>query len=159
MHYWENDIGLIEGHGTMRRHLLTVHDVDALMKDLKEGVDRDERLERIRLSLPTMRDRAAAVSITNLASPHYAKGENGQALLKRAIAKIDIDDASLESYDDWIRLLRAIKAACAGNYDFFLDTVWPWAQGNAGNVEKGIEWVQERWDRFRDSQLGAEYVL
>ena len=55
-------------------------------------------------------------------------------------------------------MLRAIKAACGGDHAFFVDTVWPWLQGNEGNVDRGIEWVEERWNSFRDSQLGAEFV-
>ncbi len=157
MHYWQDDIGLIEGIDAMRDNLLTLKDVNNLIADLQRFIEADPRFELIKASLPgsSTGDRADAVSIDDLMSPHVAEDRE---MLARAIAKIDINAPALSDYDSWINLLRAIKAACVGDHAFFIDTVWPWLQGNAGNVSKGIEWVEERWNSFRDSQLGARFV-
>jgi hypothetical protein len=158
MHYWENDVDLIKGLPSFLANPITVQDIDRTMRELREWVENDDRFELAKLSLPTTSDRAAAVSITLLNSPHYAGGEGGQELLKRAVEAIDINAPALEGYNDWVNLLRAIKAACGGDHEFFLNTVWPWAERNAGTAEKGIEWLEAKWNSFTDSQLGADYV-
>ena len=111
------------------------------------------------MHLPTARDHAAAVSITALMSPHRVTGEDGMDLLKRAVEAIDINSPLIADYQTWINLLRAIKAACGGDEAFFTETVLPWLEGNADNTEKGVEWLEERWKSFSDSQLGAAYVF
>ncbi len=159
MHYWQDGIGLIEGVEALKANRITIHDVDLVMKALKMRISDDPDLEQVKMQLPTARDRAAAVSITALMSPHRVTGEDGMDLLKRAVEAIDLNSPLLSDYQTWINLLRAIKAACGGDDAFFTDTVLPWLEGNAGNTEKGVEWLEERWNSFTDSQLGAEYVF
>jgi hypothetical protein len=50
------------------------------------------------------------------------------------------------------------KAACGGDYEFFLNVVWPWREDNAENAGRGIEEMEGKWNSFHDSQLGADYV-
>ena len=129
------------------------------MKALKQWIDSDPDLERVKLQLPTARDNAAAVSITALMSPHRVSGDDGMDLLKRAVEAIDINSDQLSDYQTWINLLRAIKAASGGDDVFFAETVLPWLEGNANNAKNGVEWLEERWKSFSDSQLGADYVF
>ena len=89
MHYWQNDVGLIEGVDAMRDNLLTAEDVDKLFVELKEFIEADPRFELIKVSLPgsANSERADAVRIDDLMSPHVAEDKE---MLARAIAAIDI---------------------------------------------------------------------
>jgi hypothetical protein len=78
--------------------------------------------------------------------------------LARCVRAIDINDEQLADYDAWIVLLVAIKTACGGDRDFFLNVVRPWLEGNAENGERGVEEMEAKWNSFRDSSLGAEFV-
>lgn len=161
MHYWQNDIGLIEGLERGKENPLEIHDVDRMLRGLKGWIEGDERLELIKASLPTGRVGDAAVRIDDLMSPHFAKD---QELLATAVRAINLDDPSLH-YEAWITLLRAICAACAHNHEFFTDVVWPWictqtvTHGEGPRTEdRGIEWLEAKWDSFHDSELGAEHI-
>jgi phage/plasmid-associated DNA primase len=160
MHYWEDNHELIDSVDKLLANVITIDHVDRAMRQLKDWVDGDERFERINLSRPSMSDRAAA-SISDIMSPNYAKD---QGLLKRAVQAISLDDPSLH-YEAWIKLMRAICAACAGDMTFFTETGWPWSctqtvtHGEGPRTEdRGIEWLKAKWRSFRDSQLGADYV-
>ena len=159
MHYWQDGVGLIEGLPRLLANRITIHDVDRVMKTLKTVIGADPDLEEVKMQLPTGRDNATAVSISSLMSPHLVTGDDGMELLKRAVEAIDINADVIKGYGEWINLLRAIKAACGGDQTFFTDTVLPWLAGNGRNVEKGTEWLEERWHSFTDSQLGADYVF
>jgi hypothetical protein len=86
-------------------------------------------------------------------------------LLAKTARAIDLDDPRID-YDIFIKILRAICAACGGSLDFLHSVVWPWvcerqtvARGQGPRTEeRGIEWIETRWRSFTDSQLGAEYV-
>jgi P4 family phage/plasmid primase-like protien len=106
-------------------------------------------------------DRAAAVSITSLTSPHI---EANRDRLTRAIQHIDLDHSEMD-YDAFINLQRAICAAVMGDRGYMAEVVWPWcctqkhARGNGPRTEEqGIEWLEARWDSFSDSCLGADHV-
>lgn len=159
MHYWENGQGLIEGFETMRDNLLTIEDIDQMMVALRDWIDNDPRFERKKLSLPTGGTGEHAVSIEDLMSRNRVKGDDGMALLARAIDAIDINAPLLSDYHTWLNLLRAIKAACGGDQAFYADHVLPWLQQNSGNAAKGEEWLEARWESFKDSELGASYVF
>src|SRR5580658_2419063 len=115
------------------------------MSALAKWVDETEGLEKVKLSAPTGSDSAAAVSITNLMSPHVAKEGD---VLARCMRAIDLDDGRID-YDDFINLLRALCAACGGDPVFFTEQVWPWvctqkvARGNGPRSEdRGVEWLE-----------------
>jgi hypothetical protein len=87
------------------------------------------------------------------------------AMLERCVKKIDLDHPEID-YDIFINVLRAIKAACNGDRVFFTSVVWPWtctqkeARGAGPRTEeRGIEWLEDRWNSFRDSIIGADYVF
>jgi hypothetical protein len=108
--------------------------------------------KEIKLSLPTRSDRAVAVSIDNLMSPHFAKDPD---LLARAVRAIAINHPSLAGYDDRLALLRAIKAACAGDSVFYTEHVWRWLAQHEKDASQE-ELMLQTWDSFHNSQLGAE---
>jgi hypothetical protein len=109
-------------------------------------------------------DNAAAVSINNLMSPHAVRGGD-TSMLTAALDHINLDDPRFD-YDEFINLLRAICAACSGDLNYLAEVVWPWvcknqtvAHGQGPRTEEqGIEWLEERWKSFTDSQLGADFV-
>jgi hypothetical protein len=122
----------------------------------REWVDATPGLEKIKLALPTGSDRAAAVSITNLMSPHRATDLD---VLERCVKAIDLNDERLADYDTWCALLRAICAACGGDMPFFAETVLPWLQTNTSNLDNdGASRMEDKWKSFTDSQLGAQYL-
>jgi P4 family phage/plasmid primase-like protien len=117
--------------------------------------------ELLKGKLPSDSDRAAAISVTNLMSPHL---EADLELLARAVRSIDLDHPCMD-YDQFIDVLRAICAACAGDMVFFTNVVWPWtctqkvARGNGPRTEDaGIEWLEARWHSFTDSSIGKEFL-
>jgi putative DNA primase/helicase len=159
MHYWET-IGIAEGWDQMPA--VTVDQADALIMAI---VEESEKLgmTKVKVSLPSLNDRPAAVSITNTDSPHLAGDRD---LLTRAIRAISLDDTSIE-YDEFVNILRAICAAVGGDIQYLHEVVWPWvcesetvARGHSGlrTQDRGIEWLEARWRSFTDSQLGAEDV-
>jgi hypothetical protein len=86
-------------------------------------------------------------------------------MLKRCVMGINLDHPEID-YDTFITLLRAIKASCNGDHAFFTDVVWEWtrtqkeARGAGPRTgERGIEWLEERWNSFRDSGVGADFVF
>jgi phage/plasmid-associated DNA primase len=105
-----------------------------------------------KLALPTGSNRAAAVSITNLKSPHRASDMD---LLARAIRAIDVNDPRLSDYETWCALFRAMWAACGGDRNFYDEHIWPWLAGNSENTQEEMEL---KLASFSDSQLGAEHV-
>jgi hypothetical protein len=160
MHYWRDDVGLLEGKDKLAGNLITGKQVGACFERLEAWVV-EEGGKKVKLNLQTSSDNAAAVSITSLFSPHRATDDD---LLKRAIEHIDLDHEEMD-YDAFINLLRAIAAACGRSIEFFTEVVWPWActQKVARGLgprteEQGIEWLEMRWRSFTDSQLGVEYV-
>lgn len=159
MHYWR-DGGLTEHIGALPQ--VELDQIVAFFAALRQSC---EALGYETVKAPAGSaggEREDAVSITNLMSPHLAADQD---LLARAVRAIDLDDPGID-YDTFITLLRAICAASAGSVDFLHDAVWPWvcerqtvARGNGPRTEeRGIEWLEERWRSFHDSQLGAEYV-
>jgi hypothetical protein len=148
MHYWENG-GLIEHANAIPE--VTLDETDAYVNAVAEA-SQAMGLEKIRISLPTASDRAAAVRIDDLMSPHLAKD---MALLEKAIKAIDINDTRVVAYDRWLTLFRAMWAACGGNRDFYDTVIWPWLQGNPANTAGEMEL---KLASFTDSQVGAACV-
>ncbi len=155
MHYWQDGIGLIEGFGTMSGNLKTVDHFDQLMLHLKQWVEEDDRFQRVTMKLPTHGERDEAISISDLMSPHAAKDKD---LLARAIAKIDINSPKLASYDRWIALFRAMKAACAGDDAFYAEHILPWLMKHPDNADGGVEKMESHWHSFTTSSIGADHV-
>ena len=153
MHYWHNENGGLVAH-VGRLPEVDVERVDAFFRELEEISTALFSFTKIKLSLPTHSDRAAAVTVDNLMSPHMAKNRE---LLARAIKEIDINSPKLADYNTWCALFRAIKAACAGDPEFYTQHVWPWLARNPDNASKEEEMLA-KWDSFKDSQLGYEYV-
>jgi phage/plasmid-associated DNA primase len=149
MHGWLHAIGLVEGYDELP--VVNIEMINAWEQGARQWV-RDQGFTLEKGSLPSRSDRAAAVSITNLMSPHRARDTD---MLAKAIAKIDINDPKLASYDTWCALFRAMKAACGGEQAFYAEHILPWLLKNSENHEEDM---QAKWDSFRDSQLGAEYV-
>ncbi len=86
----------------------------------------------------------------------------------------EIGDDTLRSYDlekladalkhipnekrdrqSWIALLYALKMACSGSEDFFLDHVLPWCMQYPGNDEDG---VRRTWEGIPKSSIGVDAV-
>jgi putative DNA primase/helicase len=59
------------------------------------------------------------------------------------------------SYNDWVSMLRALKAACGGDEGFYADHVVKWSLQYPGNT---AEETRHKWGSFNDSTIGAEYV-
>lgn len=163
MHYWHNDVDLLTGLKVSGSLLVCPADVGLAVKTLKEWVER-EGWELVKASGREIgaRDPGAAYDINNPVSPHIAKD---RALLTQALQAIDLDDPRID-YDMFISLLRAACAAVSGDLDYLLGVVWPWVCTNQKEAhgqgprtqDRGIEWLEERWRSFRDSELGADYV-
>lgn len=160
MHYWASGWDLVQAVTYGMLPEVTVEMVNAAFVELAKWCD-DNGYERVKASLPTARDNATAFRTTDLTSPHI---EADRDLLARAIQAIDLD-ADIMDYDGFIALLRAICASCAGDMKFFIDVLWPWvctqkqARGSGPrSEERGIEWLEERWRSFTDSELGKNYV-
>jgi hypothetical protein len=89
-------------------------------------------------------------------SPNVATDRD---VLARCVQAIELNDDSLDSYDTWCALLRAICAACNGDMEFFATVVLPWLRTNPTNVENdGDSRMEDKWKSFTDSSLGAECV-
>lgn len=73
--------------------------------------------------------------------------------LAQAVNKIPCEDLD---YSEWIGLLHAIKAACNGDFDFFIDVVIPWSLRYPQNT---AEVVERKWDSINESSIGASYVF
>jgi hypothetical protein len=161
MHGWLHGVGLVEGYGQLP--VVTLEMVIACFSALAKWVE-EEGFTLDKLALPSSSDHTAAVSISNLMSPHLVRGGD-TSMLTKALDHIELDDPRFD-YDTFITLLRAICAACGGDMTYFAEVVWPWvckkqtiARGQGPRTEEqGIEWLEERWKSFSDSQLGAEYV-
>jgi hypothetical protein len=160
MHYWRNG-GLIENREWLANNVVNGDQVNNCMRALGEWVDDTEGLERIKLTLPTGSNRAAAIKIGEPTSPHLASDVD---LLARAVRAIDLNDMRLDDYLTWIALLIAIKAACGGRREFYNEVVWPWLQTNPINVlpdRSGVDGdirMLEKWNSIKDAQNGVEFV-
>jgi P4 family phage/plasmid primase-like protien len=160
MHYWLNGVELVEWYEYLPE--VTVEMVDGFFRALKEMALTQFGYTEVKTSLPSSSDHASAVSINDIFSPHLAKDKE---LLARAINEIDLDDPRID-YDTFINLIRAVCAACGGDLEFLHNVVWPWvcdkqtvARGAGPRTEeRGVEWLEERWRSFTDSQLGADFV-
>ena len=155
MHYWQNDVGLIEGLDALRRNQKTVDDFDALMLHLKGWIDTDDRFERVTMKLPSHGERGESIPISDLMSPHVADDKD---MLARAIAAIDINSPKLASYDRWIDLFRAMKAACSGDDQFYAEHILPKMMEHPGNAAGGVEKMESHWHSFTSSSFGADHV-
>jgi D5 N terminal like len=149
MHGWLHGIGLVEGYDD-----LPVVELDMVImafSALNRWIE-EEGFTLDKLALPSSSDHAAAVSISNLMSPHIARDQD---MLAKSIAAIDINDPRLANYDTWCALLRAMWAACGGDMRFYSGHILPWALGNPANKEEDLE---AKLASFTSSQLGAEHV-
>lgn len=72
--------------------------------------------------------------------------------LKEAIELLPNDNLD---YDDWIRLVAAIKAGFGGDEDYY-PVFERWCLKYAGNTPED---VRRRWDSVTSSELGANYVF
>jgi P4 family phage/plasmid primase-like protien len=150
MHYWEGDRELVDHLDEIPE--ITSEMVSAFYMELDAIATAAFGFTKHKLALPTGSNRAAAVSITNLMSPHRASDMD---LLARAIRAIDINDPRLADYDPWCALFRAMWAACGGDRQFYDEHIWPWLADNSANNPEEMEL---KLASFKDSQLGAEYV-
>jgi hypothetical protein len=74
MHYWQNSVGLIEGLEEGKKLPLEIHDVDKMMRGLKDWIEVDDRLELIKAKLPIGGVNDAAVAVSDLMSPALRQG-------------------------------------------------------------------------------------
>jgi hypothetical protein len=72
--------------------------------------------------------------------------------LTKALNAIPCDSLS---YDEWMAILHAIKAACGDDHEFFVDVVLPWALRYQENTP---EVVQAKWLSITTSTIGADYI-
>jgi len=149
MHYWLHGIGLVEGYDQLPE--VTLEMVVAAFSALGRWIE-EKGFTLDKMCLPTRSDSAAAVSITNLMSPHRARDMD---MLAKAISKIDVNDPRLADYDTWCAVFRAMWAACGGDRQFYSDHILPWLEKNPANAKEDME---VKLASFTDSQLGAEYV-
>jgi hypothetical protein len=102
-------------------------------------------------------DRAATRSISDLTSPYF---EANRDRLTKALQHVNLDNEDVD-YDVFINLLRATCAVVAGDKTYMAEVVWPWcctqqhARGNGPRTEdRGIEWLDERWNSFTEVSSG-----
>ncbi len=151
MHYWLDGKGLVDSYS----ELVDIAAAEAWRCVTAIRTWAEERgFTIVRPPLPIRKDRGPSIKIGK-ESPLLSSSMD---LLARCVRAIDINDDRLADYDAWIKLLVAIKAACGGDQDFFLNTVWPWLADNGENADLGIEEMEAKWDSFSDSSLGADYV-
>ena len=65
----------------------------------------------------------------------------------------------------FINLQRALCAATGCDLQYMTEHVWPWvctqkeAHGSGPRTEqRGIEWLEEKWQGFKTSTIGADYI-
>src|SRR6266446_3411779 len=150
MYQWRNG-GLIEHREALRANLITADMVDRFFRGLGQWVDVTEGLERIRLSLPGGGNRGVAIKIESTSTLVASDRE----MLANAIKAIDINHRSLDDYDTWCLLFRAMWAACGGDRVFYAERILPWLLENPENQEEEME---AKLASFHGSMHGADYV-
>jgi P4 family phage/plasmid primase-like protien len=150
MYHWRNG-GLIQHREVLGANLITDDIVGSFFLALREWVEETEGLEKVRLSLPRGGNRGEAVKV----APDSAHVASDKEMLAKAIHAIDINDPSLDSYDTWCLLFRAMWAACGGDRAFYTEHILPWLRGNPENEEEEME---AKIASFGDSMYGEEYV-
>lgn len=76
-------------------------------------------------------------------------------LLKEVLELLPSDHPEFEDYDDWVKILVALKTALAGDetqYDIFEDWALP------GHPDNTPELIRAKWESFSDSSLGWDYI-
>jgi len=174
MHYWQDGRSLIDawkagdvGNYDGAEHeaaMLDGNKVEAALRELEE-LATVCGYERVKLSPFTARQQRDDFAIDDVLSPNFTAD---RPLLEKAVGAIDLDHDQFD-YDRFITLLRAIKAACGGEQDFLETVVWPWvctqqvARGEGPRTQDqpggGLEWLQDKWESFHDSSIGADWIF
>lgn len=79
------------------------------------------------------------------------------ALLGEALHAIPNDGSGGFDYDQFIRRLAAVKAACGGDEDFYRAVFLPWALQFPGNHDRR-DAIRAKWDSVHDAALGADWL-
>jgi hypothetical protein len=150
MHYWEGDRELVDHLDEIPE--ITSEMVSAFYMELNWLATAAFGYTKYKLSLPSGGgNRGVAVKV----APDSAHVASDKKMLAKAIHAIDINDPSLDSYDAWCLLFRAMWAACGGDRTFYIEHIWPWLRGNPGNEEEEME---AKLASFGDSMHGEDYV-
>jgi hypothetical protein len=73
-------------------------------------------------------------------------------MLRDVMQLLPCSHAEWDHYDDWMRAIVAIKTACGGNEEFFVEVVEPWAAEFPENLEEDL--IRVKWDSFTESSIG-----
>lgn len=160
MHYWEGGRELVDHLDEIPE--ITRDMVSAFYMELDAIATTAFGYTKHKLALPGGGGGGPTTKISDPKSPHLA-GDRG--LLTEALGHIDLDHPDMD-YDAFIALLRAICASVGSDLDYLHEVVWPWVCTNQKEAhgegprteEQGVEWLEERWASFTDSQLGIEYI-
>jgi hypothetical protein len=144
----------------------------------KKGIDPvgygPERLspvttEELRAFIAAVKDKLAAIGATVISGE---AGEVGSSLggqrreigdpvlkainldtLEKAIKLIPCE--AIYDRSEWLKLVVAMKAGCAGSEEFYENVVLPWCLRYEKNTEDD---VRSTWGSIKDAELGADYV-
>jgi hypothetical protein len=81
--------------------------------------------------------------------PDYCKD---QEMLGNALRAIPVDCDDLGTYDEWIRLVAALKGASRGSEEFWTNHIEPWLNPEFADV------AREKWESVSESELGWDFV-
>ena len=150
MHYWEGDRELVDHLDEIPE--ITRDMVSAFYMELDGIATVAFGYTKQKLSLPSGGgNRGVAVKV----APDSAHVASDKEMLAKAIHAIDINDPSLDGYDAWCLLFRAMWAACGGDRTFYIEHILPWLRGNPENEEEEME---AKLASFGDSIYGQDYV-
>jgi putative DNA primase/helicase len=168
MHYWEDGRGLtdITVSDIREAKWLEIDDAISLARTLTQWVKgNDSWSMHVSNTKSQGLEPLETAEIKSAANPHLVATEEKLQTLVTAMRAINLDDPSID-YDRFVAIQRALCAVTCCNIDFLHETVWPWvctqtvARGNGPRTEeRGIEWLEAKWESFGTSAIGAEYVL
>jgi hypothetical protein len=150
MHYWREG-GLLENREALRAGLITGDMAESFFRALGQWIEETDGLEMLKSALPSRGSRGVAVKVDSTGT----LAASDKDMLSNAINAIDINDPSLDDYDTWCLLFRAMWAACGGDRAFYAEHILPWLLKNPENKEEEME---AKLASFRDSMHGADFV-
>src|SRR5213595_3814329 len=93
-------------------------------------------------------DLARSTAERDVVGPEHFDQAPDTALLRQLLKDFPATHEALVDRDDWIKFLMAIKAACAGDEEFYEEVVVPWNLEFPGIDE---DYLRERWESFDTS--------
>jgi P4 family phage/plasmid primase-like protien len=152
-YYWEEVLPGLDysplGLGWDNMPTVNAEQADRFMTELAQALDAGG-YEVVKASL------SQTLSGTRHPIENHPDAAADLEMLGRALACIPIDCDDLATYDEWFRMLVALKAACRGDEAFYDEHVEPWSNGNPDNAEDDL--TRQKWESIRDAEIGASFV-